>query len=867
MCAAALLAAAACRDGGTGSRDNPTPSISSLDPGALLQWSDTVRVTVTGAGFVDGAVVRMNGSARLTTFVSRTQLTAVVPAALMQTAAPVQVTVVNPAPGGGESGAMALPVEHRVPDLLHIDPAGALHGDAGFTLSVHGTGFTQTSVVRWNGADRPTTFVDPGVVTAQIPAGDVAAAGTAQVTVFSPAPGGGTSNPRVFTVATRPNPVPAVAALTPGTVLVGTDASFTLTGTGFMAGSQVWIGGFTPTTTFVSPTQLQFSVAGGALATGGFTQVHVVNPTPGGGQSNSVQLRVDNPAPTITVVTPSQAPIGGDSLVVRITGTGFVPGIIGTVHGLAVTTRRLSATELDMVLEAARLTMTGTYTIRVRNPQPGGGDSNPLTLSLVNPVPVLQSISPSQGDAGLDSLVVRLTGSGFLPGTVARFEGASRVTRYVSGTALDVVLTAADLDEPGTFSLTAFTGTPGGGTSAAATLTLAAPMPVLSELPSSGASAGRGGFPLVVHGSGFLPTSVVQWNGVARTTRYISSTRLEISVASGDVAAPGTAVLTVHTPGVGTSAARTLTARTVGAAAITSTRTVDLPAGDVVYDPHSGRLYASIRASADAHANSVVAIDPLTGAVVDEVGVGSNPGRLALSDDGSTLWVAMEGTGEVRRLSLPGLSLGTAFSVDPDRVEDMRVMPGHPGTLAVARRNTCCSPAHEGVVIFDDGVPRPVATPGHTGSNTIAFGGTGAVLYGYDTGTSSAALYTMRVDAGGVSIVRATGGFNLGYWLQYAAGRLYARASVVDAGRLVSVGSFAGGYGSSVAVDAALGRAFLVDMWDNALEVFDLNTFQLLGSESLGGMTGGHLVRWGTDGLALSDGSQIHILRTAIAGP
>jgi len=160
-----------------------------------------------------------------------------------------------------------------------------------------------------------------------------------------------------------------------------------------------------------------------------------------------------------------------------------------------------------------------------------------------------------------------------------------------------------------------------------------------------------------------------------------------------------------------------------------------------------------------------------------------------------------------------------------------------------------------------------VETPGHTGSNTITFGETGAVLYGYDTGTSSAALYTMRVDASGVSIVRATGGFNMGYWLQYAAGRIYSRSSVVDAGRLVSVGSFASGHGFSIAVDVTLGRAFLVDMFDNALKVFDINTFQLLDSESLGGISGGLLVRWGTDGLALSDGEQIHLLRTAIAGP
>ncbi|HEV3219649.1 MAG TPA: beta-propeller fold lactonase family protein [Candidatus Acidoferrales bacterium] len=59
------------------------------------------------------------------------------------------------------------------------------------------------SVVRWNGSDRPTasngTF--NGLI-AQISASDIAAAGTAEVTVFNPAPGGGSSNSLTFTITT-----------------------------------------------------------------------------------------------------------------------------------------------------------------------------------------------------------------------------------------------------------------------------------------------------------------------------------------------------------------------------------------------------------------------------------------------------------------------------------------------------------------------------------------------------------------------------------------------------------------------------------------------------------------------------------------
>jgi 6-phosphogluconolactonase len=58
-----------------------------------------------------------------------------------------------------------------------------------------------SSVARWNGSDRPTAGSGSvNGLTAQISASDIAAAGTAVVTVFNPAPGGGTSNPLTFTI-------------------------------------------------------------------------------------------------------------------------------------------------------------------------------------------------------------------------------------------------------------------------------------------------------------------------------------------------------------------------------------------------------------------------------------------------------------------------------------------------------------------------------------------------------------------------------------------------------------------------------------------------------------------------------------------
>jgi hypothetical protein len=867
LAAVLALASAACGDGGGGTTpdpQNPAPTIENLDPGTLLQWSDSLTMTVTGARFVNGAVVRLNGSPRLTTYVSPSQVTAVIPAAQMQTAGTLQVTVFNPAPGGGESGALPLAVNHRVPDIQLLQPAGVQAGSEAFTLTVMGAGFSQASVVRWNGADRATTFVNPGQVTAQIPATDLTAAGTPQVTVFNPAPGGGTSVARVFTVATRPNPVPSITALTPNVIIAETGATFTVTGANFMAGSQVRVGGFAPTTTFVSATEVSFSLDGGNVPNAGFAQVLVTNPAPGGGPSNAFQLRVDNPAPVLTSLSPAQAGIGEDSLVVRVMGTGFVAASAVQVDGFSRTSRRISATEMRVVLGAQELSFPHTLSVRVASPQPGGGLSNALSLVLVNPAPVIGALTPAQTEAGRDSLVVRVQGTGFLALSVGRFQGAARTTRFVSATALDVVLGAADLDEAGTFSVTVANPGPGGGTSAAATLTLTTPAPTLELIPSSGASAGRPGFPLTVHGTGFLGTSEVRWNGSPRTTRFISSTRLEADVTTADLAAPGTASITVHTPGGGTSEARQMTVRAVGSMSFTSSLTVPVQARDLAYHPGSNRIYASVSSFAPTHANMVLAIDPTTGAVVDSVLLGSSPGVMAISDDGTALWVALDATGQVRRLNLPALTLSTGFSLGTERVQTMQVMPGQPGTVAISRRNTCCSPSHEGVAIYDNGVKRTRETPGHTGADFIVFGESASVIYGQG---QYGGFYTLQVAGDGVEIVGSGDLSRAGYQIDYAGGRVYTSAGgIVDAGRKEEVGALAGG-GSFVLPDPALGRIFLAQEYTGDLRVFDMNTFQLLDEANVGLTYAFRMVRWGTDGLAVADGNGIRIYRAPIFGP
>jgi VCBS repeat protein len=70
-------------------------------------------------------------------------------------------------------------------------PASVAPGGAAFTLTVNGTGFVSGSVVNFNSAPQPTTFVSQGQLKAQIAASLITKAGTALITVSS---GGVVSN-------------------------------------------------------------------------------------------------------------------------------------------------------------------------------------------------------------------------------------------------------------------------------------------------------------------------------------------------------------------------------------------------------------------------------------------------------------------------------------------------------------------------------------------------------------------------------------------------------------------------------------------------------------------------------------------------
>jgi hypothetical protein len=125
-----------------------------------------------------------------------------------------------------------------VPTITSILPPSKVAGTGAFTLTVNGTGFVSgTSIVRWNGSNRTTTFVSATQLTAAVLSTDITAAGTAAITVAN---GVAVSNAQTFTI--DPAGVPNISLSTSGlnamTTITGTVSSaqtYTVSGSNLSA--------------------------------------------------------------------------------------------------------------------------------------------------------------------------------------------------------------------------------------------------------------------------------------------------------------------------------------------------------------------------------------------------------------------------------------------------------------------------------------------------------------------------------------------------------------------------------------------------------------------------------------------------------
>ena len=305
-------------------------------------------------------------------------------------------------------------------------------------------------------------------------------------------------------------------------------------------------------------------------------------------------------------------------------------------------------------------------------------------------------------------------------------------------------------------------------------------------------------------------------------------------------------------------------------------RQIQLTANDIVFSPVTGMLYASVPSSVGPGGNRIATLDPTTGAIINSVYVGSEPNKLALADDGQTLFTALDGAFSIRRFNIQTQTPGQQFVIGSDSFfgrftgNDLAVAPGNPNLLAVARFQGS-SPAEAGVAVYENGVQRPNTGPGHiAGSDYIAFSASASTLYG---GGPSGGLRTMTVDVNGITPV-STGSYAVGARVKFDNGLIFSSSGqVINASSGVLLGTFLNVNTTAFVSDSAVGRAYYLTggafggIGSLTLQAFDINTFLPIGSVTIPNVSGTAttMVRWGGNGLAFRTSSgQVYVVQTSL---
>jgi hypothetical protein len=363
---------------------------------------------VNGSNFSDICTIQWNGAAVPTTYVSSTQLTAQIPASLITSPGTVAITVVTP--DGASSNSLSLAIEHY--SISSISPAQATAGDAGFTLTIGGSGFVPGSTVNFGSTVVKASQVTPTLVTAAVSASLVATDGSIPVSVSSPT--GTVSNSLVFTVS----PAFRIDKLSPGSVLVG-GPSFTLaiSGAGFVSGTTANVGGSNFPTILVDASDILVDIPAALIANTGSLAVSVSRP--GLPTSNSLTLTV-NGTPAITTLAPSSVVAQGPSFTLTVTGSSFSAGATVRWNAHQLTTALIGSTQLTAAVPATLIATAGTALIDV---WAGGSTISNATLFRITPAlaPTLSSITPATFTVGAAAVSMTLSGTGFQAGCVVVF--------------------------------------------------------------------------------------------------------------------------------------------------------------------------------------------------------------------------------------------------------------------------------------------------------------------------------------------------------------------------------------------------------------------------------------------------------------
>ena len=378
------------------------------------------------------------------------------------------------------------------------------------------------------------------------------------------------------------------------------------------------------------------------------------------------------------------------------------------------------------------------------------------------------------------------------------------------------------------------------------------PTPTITNMFPSSAPAKSATVQVTIYGTNFFANSVVTLNGKTVPSKLWYSGALQFKIPSSLLKKIGSVSVQVVNPGPagGSSPASFII---FGQASV--------GAADMIYEPFTQKIYASIPANSAANPNSLVTIDPATGTIGSPIAIGYNPGALGLSDDGTTLYVALADNSIVPfNVQTQAVGAEIPLGFDPQKgsftATDIQVQPGHPTTVVAAV--TVPYQQQDGIELIQNGAvvsgfynepPNNIAVGGTRFINATDFFGWNAIWgdWGLD---HFVIIGNTLYETTGINGEYGMGAFDTdGTNLFDVDGQVFNAAS----GALVGTIAYINNYSPEKAVltDISSGRTFFVDQSGTVLAV-DSQTLQLVGTPvSISATTPlNRLMHWGQDGIA-----------------
>ena len=400
---------------------NPgAPTVTSVTPNVGPVTGGT-SVTISGTNFDPGTTVSFGGVPATNVVISGfTSITCTVPASESSSASTVDVSV----DFFGSTGLLTngFSYQNAVPVLAGISPQSGTIGGPAFTMTLNGSNFAAGAMVKITGnADLTPATLTPTSLTVSVPASYIASGASLGVSIFNPAPGGGTSAAATFTISP---PAPAIDSATTATGTVGTPFNYTITASD------------TPTNFTAAPLPSGLSFANG-----------IISGTPTAPGTTPVALSATNLSGTGTAalsITINAAPVA-PLISSALSATGTVGTAFGyTIAATGTTPITLTASPLPAGLTLAGALIAGT---------PAAAGTTSVTLTASN------------GTLPNDSKTLLITVNAAASGTAPVITSALAATG-TAGTAFSYTITSTGTT-PIAFSTTAL---PAGLTLSGATI-------------------------------------------------------------------------------------------------------------------------------------------------------------------------------------------------------------------------------------------------------------------------------------------------------------------------------------------------------------------------------------------------------------